>query len=124
MLPDRVLKRHAAAHPGPRGFPGLVVAGLRHGDGPECPEPEEPLQVFPAGRVVGGIDRAPVLDKERGSLAFGQYPEDSLGIEGGLNLYLYAGNDPIFEIDPSGMASMASGTECSDQTIAATFSLN
>ena len=77
VLPDRVLEQHATARTGPDAFPGLVIAGLRHGDRPPGPQPQEPQQLRPASRITRVVHRQPVLRQEGLPLAIGQRAEDA-----------------------------------------------
>src|SRR6201989_1329796 len=83
---DRVLQEHPAARARVRLLPALVISRFRHGDRPPGPQPQEPPQLPPSGRVASVVYCPPVLRQERLPLAIGQRAEDLPGVERGLML--------------------------------------
>src|SRR5690349_19593091 len=78
---DRVLQEHPAVRARVRLLPALVIPRLRHGGRPPGPQPQEPPQLRPSGRVASVVYCPPVLRQERLPLAFGQRAEDALRVE-------------------------------------------
>src|SRR6201995_812879 len=78
---DRVLQEHPAARARVRLLPAFVIPRFRHGDRPPGPQPQEPPQLRPAGRVASVVYCPPVLRQERLPLAIGERGEDLAGVE-------------------------------------------
>ena len=64
----------------------LLVAGLSGSVGMESPQPQNALQLLPAGRVTGIFHRLPVLIQEGPTLVLGQPVQDPLRVERVLTL--------------------------------------
>src|SRR5690348_12530978 len=78
---DRVLQEHPAARARVRLLPAFVIPRFRHGDRPPGPQPQEPPQLRPVGRVASVVYCLSVLRQERLPLAIGQRAEDLPGVE-------------------------------------------
>src|SRR5450755_4706270 len=78
---DSVLQRHATADRAASGVQRLPVAGISGGVGMRSPQPQDALQLLPAGRVTGIVHRLPVLVQEEPTLARGQPVQDPLQVE-------------------------------------------
>src|ERR1700760_449755 len=77
---DRVLQEHPAARARVRLLPALVIPRLCHGGRPPGPQPQEPPQLRPSGRVASVVYCPPVFRQERLPLPFGQRAEDALRV--------------------------------------------
>jgi hypothetical protein len=78
---DVIFEEHPAAGPGERCFLRLVEAGPACGDHHPAPEPQDPPQLPPPGRISRTIQGFPVGGEEVRTLPVRQFPEDSLRVQ-------------------------------------------